>query len=148
MLKKGYHYIKLGRRIYDKKFTVLLVLAIMFCALPITTNAESYNEEFYNEKETEIVSYDFYSEEDDKYYHLEKTESEIIVTDLSSNNIVSIAHFSEEINPNIVLSDIQKSKPISILASPDDYESWGSFAFYSSKSLSIDWTYNITKEII
>ena len=33
-----------------KKFTVLLVLAIMFCALPITTNAESYNEEFYNEK--------------------------------------------------------------------------------------------------
>ena len=51
------------RRIYDKKFTVLLVLAIMFCALPITTNAESYNEEFYNEKETEIVSYDFYSEE-------------------------------------------------------------------------------------
>ena len=32
-----------------KKFTVLLVLAIMFCALPITTNAESYNEEFYNE---------------------------------------------------------------------------------------------------
>ena len=74
----------------------------MFCALPITTNAESYNEEIYNEKETEIVSYDFYSEEDDKYYHLEKTESEIIVTDLSSNNIVSIAHFSEEINPNIV----------------------------------------------
>ena len=49
---------------------------------------------------------------------VEKTESEIIVTDLSSNNIVSIAHFSEEINPNIVLSDIQKSKPISILASP------------------------------
>lgn len=33
-----------------KKFTVLFVLAIMFCALPITTNAESYNEEFYNEK--------------------------------------------------------------------------------------------------
>lgn len=131
-----------------KKFTVLLVLAIMFCALPITTNAESYNEEFYNEKETEIVSYDFYSEEDDKYYHLEKTESEIIVTDLSSNNIVSIAHFSEEINPNIVLSDIQKSKPISILAGPDDYESWGSFAFYSSKSLSIDWTYNVTMAVL
>lgn len=97
----------------------------MFCALPITTNAESYNEEFYKEKETEIVSYDFYSEEDDKYYHLEKTESGIIVTDLSSNNIVSIAPFPEEINPNIVLSDIQKSKPISILAGPDDYESWG-----------------------
>ena len=67
------------RRIYDKKFKVLLVLAIMFCALPITTNAESYNEEFYNEKETEIVSYDFYSEEDDKYYHLEKKRVKLLL---------------------------------------------------------------------
>ena len=62
-----------------KKFTVLLVLAIMFCALPITTNAEGYNEEFYNKKETEIVSYDFYSEEDDKYYHLEKKKVKLLL---------------------------------------------------------------------
>ena len=51
----------------------------MFCALPITTNAESYNEEFYNEKETEIVLYDFYFEEDDKYYHLEKQKVKLLL---------------------------------------------------------------------
>lgn len=62
----------------------------MFCALPITTNAEGYNEEFYNEKETEIVSYDFYSEET---IILKKQKVELLLQTYQSNNIVSIAHF-------------------------------------------------------
>ncbi len=142
-----------------KKIVLLICVFIFLQTMPFAVvQAETYDDDdnpymsnvvYLDTKGDEVSAFTSYSREDDKTYLFVEYADRFEAYDyLSGELIVTITFHQDDTYITPLFAEPQLSFPDSIMASPDDYESWTSYVYVTRDDMHIDNLTGLTVSIL